>query len=811
MTNNILCISRRQPQTSTNPHIIPLLPSARWILIPAGAKAPNYAGWQRGGYDAAAALAHAGRGGNLGLLCGPQSGDLIALDADAGATELRQYWPQLAHTLRIWRSDAPDRAKFILRCAGAQTMRDHTAGLEILAGTALAGTNAVVWGRHPGGAQYQFDGDAVIDVSVHDLASIWRWRTGSTQAHEVAAGTPRRPTAKRRIDAGALAFDTRTPIIDLLLHAGCRQSARNPRRWVPPQSAHGTDSLLVNTDTNTIWAFSAHNPLGREGLIYPHQLAHALGISVPKPVAPQAAQQATQHTAAPTALPTGNPTADSGHATAPDTLPQLLAGWRHAAIHGDLAPQWRAAQRRLATEYGRRADAALRQLGESATDDAAKGPAARAAYWRQQADAAAARADGTRWPEPALRRLMLAMLDLFEELGGRKRWLSDLRIASAANMAAKTATRHLDSLDGWFVVIDRRGERMAPAYTLHAGWRNVVGFTADLQNQSAVKPTTLALTDPLRTHYGHDAFSIGWTPMPDDGDTWALVCETADRIRTGTTTVPDDTTLPDYPPAGDAAGSMQPPPDDAELDRLDAWRRRCAAGYMYISRLRMGADLASLGGRALLLLQRLADAGGQLEGNAAAEALGCTRATLSRLLSRCVDAGVVDQPAWGQIRLAPDWVETLEASVKAMPSYGMYAARRAAWLDSRIARLDDAMLRAVQTADAEPAQAEAAAGALGRLQTQLDDAEGERASWDVWAEENLPDTQRRRVLTRHGTWDSRQQAQADARRQDRQRRRDRSDAAAEAQRQAESDAAAGVTPAMRQRADKLYQAFGIGR
>ena len=798
-TNNIPCIARRQPPIS-NIHIIPLLPDARWILIPAGAKAPNYAGWQRGGYDAAAALAHAGRGGNLGLLCGPQSGDLVALDADAGASELRQYWPQLAHTLRIWRADAPDRAKFILRCAGAVTMRDHTAGLEILAGTALAGTNAVVWGRHPDGAQYQIDGDAVIDVSLHELAAIWRWRTGSTQAHEVAAGTPRRPTAKRRIDAGALAYDGHTNIVDLLRHAGCRQSARNPRRWIPRESVHGTDSLLVNTDTNTVWAFSAQNPLAREGLIYPHQLAKALGISVPKPQAtPQAPPQTPQTQQATPQTP-----------QTPDTLDQLLAGWRHAAIHGDLEPHWRAAQRRLAAEYGRRADAALRAVGDAATDAAAKTPAARSEYWRKQADAAAARAEGTRWPEAALRRLMLAMLDLFGELGGRQRWLSDLRIASAANMARETVTRHLASLDGWFVIIDRRGDKQAPAYTLHAGWRIVVGFRHDLEQQIMPKTDNNSPADPLRTHYAHDAFAVGWTPLPDDGATWADVCETADRIRTGTTTVPADTTLPDYPPAPDAAGSMQPP-DDAELDRLDAWRRRCAAGYVYISRLRMGADLASLGGRALLLLQRLADAGGQLEGTEAAEALGCNRSTLARLVARCVDAGVVDQPAWGQIRLAPDWVETLESSVKLMPSYGMYAARRAAWLDSRIARLDDAMLRAVQAADADPAQAEAAADALGRLQTQLDDAEGERAGWDIWAENSLPDTQRRRVLTRHGTWDSRQQAESDARRQDRQRRRDRSDAAAEARRQADADAAAGITPAMRQRADKLYQAFGIGR
>ena len=435
-------------------------------------------------------------------------------------------------------------------------------------------------------------------------------------------------------------------------------------------------------------------------------------------------------------------------------------------------------------------------MGDALTDAAAVGPSRSADYWRRLATQAAQRADAPRWPEAGIRRIMLALLDLFAEAGSRRLWVSTLRVASAANMSDMTAGKHLEALQPWFVTVQRRGDRQAPILEIGA---NVVGFRYDPYVRSCLKPTTPTADAPLRTHYAHDAYAVGWTPLPDTPDTWAAVCETADRIRTGATHLPEDTELACYPPT-----SAPSPADDEAVRRLEAWRRRCAAGYVYVSRLRMGADLASLGGRGLLLVQRLWQAGGELSGTDAAAALDCNRATLSRLVARLVDAGVATQPEWGVIALAPDWTESLEAAVQIMPSYGMYAARRAAYLDTRIARLDDAMLRAVQAGDARPELAATAQVAVDRLQATLDDAEGERAALDVWAEGHLPDTQRRRVQTRHGTWDARRAAEQSARRLERQRERDRVDARRAAEQSAAADTAAGITPADRQRADVLY-------
>ena len=191
-----------------------------------------------------------------------------------------------------------------------------------------------------------------------------------------------------------------------------------------------------------------------------------------------------------------------------------------------------------------------------------------------------------------------------------------------------------------------------------------------------------------------------------------------------------------------------------------------------------------------------------MSGSAAAERLGCNRSTLSRLVSRMVDAGVVQQPAHGMLRLAPDWRDSVELATKLMPSYGMAAARHAAWLDARIARLTDYLRQAPQ--DADPAQ-------LAMAQQALDLAHGMRAEVDQFALDELPDPQRRRVLRRGGTWDALLEAARAARRLRQHAYYDKTDATAEADRQRQLDDAAGITPELRRRADALYAEFGAGR
>jgi DNA-binding MarR family transcriptional regulator len=773
---------------------------ARWVLIPSGSKAPRYKGWQRTPKTAAAAAKHAARGGNVGLLCGAQSGWLIAIDADDRAGDLAQRWPVLGHTIRIWRDNAPDRCKWIVRCPQAISAKCLPSAIEILAGSLEAGTNAVVWGTHPSGARLRIEGDAVITLSLADLAAIWQWRTASTRP---ATGPTRNDivaTVQTPPDAAARAYNAHTPIDGLLRLAGCRQLPGG-NRWIAPESTTQTAALLHNPDSNTVYAFSGRNPVGREGLLRPADWALALGLPLGAPTGPTRNDIAVE---IPTPPPTQPETPMAPTALQTDVSTQWAAAYAYAA-RGDLAPQWRAAQRRLAAEYRQRAAAAQRQAADAVGDDAIRRAVRSELYWERLAAEAERRAAGKTWPEAGIRRLATAIVALLEARGHTASYVSGLELAAAANMSLATVRRHLDSLQPWFCRLSSRGERRAARLELTTTYDNNVAFLSAVALSPPTPPVIQCsktqryyhkLTDigadiaPLRSHFAHDAVAVGWQPLPNDAATLEAVYETAERIRLGVTDAAEDT---DTPPRQLT---------DAELAEAERWRQRLAAGYLYVARCRMGADLAALGGRGLLAIQRIWEAGGRVTGSDLAAALECSRSALSRIVGKLVDAGVVRQPTAGTIELLSDWADTLDTVAAVMPSHGMWAGRRAAWLDSAIAALEARIEQAVRDGDAQPATAPRQLAILERANQRLAEAEADRAALDNYAG-TLPDPQRRRVLTRHGTWDAQQAAVADAARRRRQAERDNRDAAAEADWRQELDAAAGISPSLRQRADNL--------
>lgn len=487
-----------------------------------------------------------------------------------------------------------------------------------------------------------------------------------------------------------------------------------------------------------------------------------------------------------------------------DVSTQWAAAYAYAA-RGDLAPQWRAAQRRLAAEYRQRAAAAQRQAADAVGDDAIRRAVRSELYWERLAAEAERRAAGKTWPEAGIRRLATAIVALLEARGHTASYVSGLELAAAANMSLATVRRHLDSLQPWFCRLSSRGERRAARLELTTTYDNNVAFLSAVALSPPTPPVIQCsktqryyhkLTDigadiaPLRSHFAHDAVAVGWQPLPNDAATLEAVYETAERIRLGVTDAAEDT---DTPPRQLT---------DAELAEAERWRQRLAAGYLYVARCRMGADLAALGGRGLLAIQRIWEAGGRVTGSDLAAALECSRSALSRIVGKLVDAGVVRQPTAGTIELLSDWADTLDTVAAVMPSHGMWAGRRAAWLDSAIAALEARIEQAVRDGDAQPATAPRQLAILERANQRLAEAEADRAALDNYAG-TLPDPQRRRVLTRHGTWDAQQAAVADAARRRRQAERDNRDAAAEADWRQELDAAAGISPSLRQRADNL--------
>lgn len=149
-------------------------------LVTATGKEALGAGWQRTPRRIDEALAHARRGGNVGMLGGHNGLVLIDIDQDrAGALAI---WPELADTLELYRDTAPERAKFVVRIVGSlpPSAKDHDSGTEILA----SGTQGVVAGVHQSGARIQHRGERIIDVTADQVATFWRRRTGK----EIGAG-----------------------------------------------------------------------------------------------------------------------------------------------------------------------------------------------------------------------------------------------------------------------------------------------------------------------------------------------------------------------------------------------------------------------------------------------------------------------------------------------------------------------------------------------------------------------------------------------------------------------------------------------
>ncbi len=149
---------------------------ATFTLVAARGKAPIDKQWQRRPHSLVEAQHHLCAGGNVGLLTGALSDGLILLDLDARAPAFSTTWPALC-TWAIIRADAPDRAKYVVRCAQAPAHKDRPAGLEVLA----TGNHGVVAGTHAGGAPLvaAFTG-ALPLVTLEELGAVWQQWTGQS-------------------------------------------------------------------------------------------------------------------------------------------------------------------------------------------------------------------------------------------------------------------------------------------------------------------------------------------------------------------------------------------------------------------------------------------------------------------------------------------------------------------------------------------------------------------------------------------------------------------------------------------------------
>lgn len=136
--------------------------------------------WQKKPQSLDVALKHLRNGGNVGLLCG--HGGLVVIDADADADAVERTLPELRKTIKVFRRNAPERAKWIVRAR--EPLRAQKKGkLELLS----TGNQAVIGGRHGSGATLEWTGEEVIELSAARISHLFESLVGAKVETETIA------------------------------------------------------------------------------------------------------------------------------------------------------------------------------------------------------------------------------------------------------------------------------------------------------------------------------------------------------------------------------------------------------------------------------------------------------------------------------------------------------------------------------------------------------------------------------------------------------------------------------------------------
>jgi hypothetical protein len=558
-----------------------------------------------------------------------------------------------------------------------------------------------------------------FDALVQMLPSTWdapaverkvrqhRQYTGGKPTPTQAGDLPDLPEVRR--------FNATHRIEDELRRAGCTRAHGN--RWLTPQSTSGQSSITVNREANHAYAFSIKNPVGRDGMIRPAELALQTDFG-------------------------GNVEAFLTSLRTDDAID--FARLYQFATFGDIEPMLRTRLAAIAEKLRQQADQAAAHYAEKPTDQTE----AHAVKVAKRADAAAARVKAHAGTDPTRRRLMVALLDKFRNAGTDQVYCSTGEMAARANMSRNTVITTLDELEDWFVVSEK-AEKRAALLRLSPVLRKVPVFAHDQTNvvQSCAKTGTLA----LHTHYAHDAMCAVMTPREDTDEQRKLVAETALAIRHGLNVSPqEDEAIRDELPAGRRDLVRDPLPDTEKN------RRRLAAAYLYTQQSRFAATLPSLGGRALMLITHLQALGGTTALSALAESLGVKANRLSELVAKLETIGLVTKPDHYTISLVADWVSVLDEKVKEMPTYGSKAIRTVDWINAALVYQEHRMREAFDIANEQPEMVAAMTRRINAIQGTLDNLEGRRSELEAWADENLPAHKRQRIKRRPATPEERE-------------------------------------------------------
>jgi bifunctional DNA primase/polymerase-like protein len=190
-------------------HFYELLGKRAVLLpIPYGTKAPIFKGWQQTTFEQTQSVAYRQRlyknierGGNVGVLSGPVSGDLcmIDIDEDSWVEKFLESNPKLAGSLR---TRGANGCQIWVRIVGEYPARRVNSGLKIPGkkpGSEKSvaewrgggGHQSVIWGHHPDGPDYQFLVEApVVSIVIDEInwPAGWEMFFGDREPSDEGAG-----------------------------------------------------------------------------------------------------------------------------------------------------------------------------------------------------------------------------------------------------------------------------------------------------------------------------------------------------------------------------------------------------------------------------------------------------------------------------------------------------------------------------------------------------------------------------------------------------------------------------------------------
>jgi hypothetical protein len=281
------------------------LQGACFVLPKGRTKGTLYEGWQDIPNNVAQAIAHAQRGGNVGLLTGTYSAGIIALDIDRDYLAVAESLGPYANTARVERTNAPNRGKLLYRVEFAVESQswkpegERAPWAELLSN----GRHAVVPPSEYEGGQYVLKGQqhGIATLTDDDLAFVWykatEGRVGLPEPVTTLgkAGQATR-TTPRQDDAKSLVLDAWSTLEVFKHHRRATevQVERNGEHRLL-----GNGGLLIKAngegwysfadskgggDAISAWAYCTRRPLPLSGKTFwevLREMAAAKGLSLP--------------------------------------------------------------------------------------------------------------------------------------------------------------------------------------------------------------------------------------------------------------------------------------------------------------------------------------------------------------------------------------------------------------------------------------------------------------------------------------------------------------------------------------------------